>query len=372
MKLFAFACMSLSILTARAQSFDDIISANRYIDCQDVTHNAQAIIADLYINDHVDSLYQFLHYWESKCGPMEYTFRLKNILDIKTGQFNPDSLSSWWIESLISYRRSAERRDYDLYYPYNRDLLSQTRAFDSLARYIASQTLSTSLDGSLILDFYSSKWPTFEKIRSAPDESRLKQLYNEMYMKTFRLPQSHLAFLTGVVQNYGNISIFGTRPNFGLAMGGKYLRHNFDLILDFRAGPSKEPYSFVYQDTLITDDTWTGMYVGLEYTFDFVQRGKIDIGLSPALGYDRITALTTENDYGEDPKFLSGFNKNIGLVVKYRFGAYGGYAGLHLRYNWVHYDNPGGTLLEGEYLNIRLTIGSIANFWRNSRLRALK
>ncbi len=366
-------CLTVSV--AIGQSFDNVISSNRYIDCQDVSFNAFPIIEQLYANNQIDSIYQFLDYWESKCGIMESTSRLKNILGIKTHNFEPDSISPSWIDRLISYRRNLEQRGFHpFYYPYEpyKDFRLRRFLFDSLTQEIARRISSSNLDESLLLDFYSNASPTFEKIKVAPKESKLNQFYSADYNKTLWKPQLHIAFATGVILNYGNLSIFGVRPNFGMVMGGKQLRHNYDLILDFRTGPSKDKYSFVYGDSLISEDIWTGMYLGAEYTFDFIHSRKLDVGISPGIGYDRITALTVKNDYGEDAMFLSSFNKNIGLVFKYKYGKNGGYVGLHFRYNWVNYDNPGGTNLDGEYLNVRLTIGSIFDYWRDARLKNLE
>lgn len=367
----------VATITVKAQSFDEIIAANRYIACPDVTFNAVPIIRKLYTNGQIDSVYQFIDYWERKCGFMESTFRLRNILDIRTGQFEPGEISHQWIELLLSYRQGLESNLFHRQPRYfndgvHYDFISQKAAFDTLTRLIAFETLSTDEDESLLLDFYSTPSPTFQKIKSASGQSMLKQLYQDVYSSTLLTPQFHIAFVTGIVQNYGNISTFGTRPTIGMVMGGKQLRHNYDIILDFRAGPSKEEYSFTYGDTLVTHRKWTGMYVGLEYTFDFFRSKNLEIGISPGIAYDRITALTVENDLGEDAKFLSSFNTNAGLVFKYTFSRNGGYAGLHVRYNLTDYKNPGGTKLDGQYINIRFTIGSIGDLWRSNRLRRLE
>ena len=374
MKLFFTLCFCITLSTVNGQTFDDIISSNKYVDCQDVSFNTVAIIGQLYTTNKLDDVYEFLDYWEAKCGFKEPIFRLRTILNIKTNTFEADSISSSLIEHLITYR---VRNDFDWFTYFNypnkfRDNILKEIEYDSLTQNIATNTLSNDLDESLILDFYSSETPSFEKIKKAPSHSRLNQAYNEVYTETFRKPQFHFAFLAGGIKNYGGISIFGTRPSLGFLLGGKQLRHNFDLILDIRIGPSKESYSFLYEGSLITDDSWTGMYLGGEYTYDIIQSNKIDIGISPGIGLDRITALNTDNDYGEDSKFLSGFNSNIGLVFKYKYGTKGKYVGMHFRYNWISYNNPGGTQLNGEYLGIRLTFGSIYESFRYSRLKNLE
>lgn len=360
-------------VASTAQTFDDVIASRRYINCQDVTFNAVTIISDLYARHRIDSIYLFTDYWESKCAPMPSTITLRRILDIRSGRFSPDSITPLWIEELVAYKqRMAYKRHWRGPDIYVNDFFRQHERMDSLSRRMAAETLSDNIDARLLLDFYSADSVTFEKINAAPADSRLGMFYRERYRQVFRSPLAHWAFITGLVQNYGRISIFGNRPNFGVALGSKWLRHNCDIILDFRAGPSKEDYSFVYNDSLISGHSWTGMYVGLEYTFDFIHTAKLDVGISPGIGYDRITALTTDNDYGEDPLFLGSFNKNVGIVIKYKFGKTGGYLGWHLRYNWVDYKNPGGTPLEGHYLNIRLTIGSLWDYFRQSRLESLE
>lgn len=366
----------IATIACRAQSFDDIVASNKYIDCADVTFNAVPIIKRLYAASEIDSIYSFLDYWEQKCGLMESAFRLRNILNIRTGHFVADSISEAWIELMMIYRAGLEPYLYPHYPSFmngiNDDLNAMKADFDKLTRLIASETITVGMEESLVLNFYSADAPTFEEIKSAPSHSRLKQLHERIYNKTFRIPEFHISFVTGVSRHFGNISIFGVRPNFGMVMGAKHLRHNYDLLLDFRAGPSKEVYSFVYEGTTLSHRKWTGMYVGFEYTFDLVQRGRTEFGISPGIGYDRITTMTADNDYGEDPSFISSFNSNAGLVFKYRLGKNDGRLGVHLRYNLADYKNLGGTKLDGQYINLRVTIGSVSSPWRDSRLRKLQ
>lgn len=373
MKWFFTIIGALFTLSGLAQSFDEIISENTYIDCKDVSFNASSIVQDLYFSNQKDKLYKFLDYWETKCGNREPITRLRTILDIDDNRFNSSSISESTLEDLMFYRRLINGNDYgNNFYAIKNDYHQSIDSLDSLIQKIASNSTSFSQDGQLILDFYSSEFPNFSGIKNAPKTSKLNSLYESYYDKTIRMWEWHYAIMTGISSHYGNISLFGTRPNFGMAFGVKKMKHNIDLVLDFRAGPSKEEYTFMYMGDLTTSDTWTGMYVGAEYTFDFFNSGKLNIGISPGLGYDRITAVNSEEDDDIDPKFLSSFNRNIGLVFKYRYGQKGGYLGLHFRYNWADYGNPGGTQLDGNYLNIRLTWGNIFNGLRHMRLKNLE
>jgi hypothetical protein len=356
-----------------AQNFDEIISSNRYINCDDVTLNASTMIRGFYDNKQIDKIYEFLTYWESKCGEIEEIYRLRTVLDINGNQFNSLSISEETIEDLLYYRnlRNAESNSINNFDGGESELDRSLKSLDQLIQTIARNSNPRTIDERLIVDFYAQEKPTFAAIKNAPNTSRVKEMHSEAYQRAYRMWQWHWAFAGGVYVPYGNISLFGTRPTVGLVMGGKHLRHNIDLIMDIRVGPSEEDYTFVYQGDVITDDTWTGIYFGAEYTFDFINTKTFDVGISPGIGYESITALSTDEDSDDDGKFLESFNYNVGLVVKYKYGKRGAYVGLQVRYNWADYENFGGTPLNGEYLNVRLTLGKIFNFDRHFRLQNL-
>ncbi|WP_299523765.1 hypothetical protein [Winogradskyella sp.] len=352
------------------QSFDDMISSNRAIDCRDVTYSASSIIGDLYANNEMIKIYDFLDYWQSKCGNIEAIDRLRTILDINGNRFSPTSISESTIEALLFYRGSINNKNDSI--PLENSYYQKINSIDSLTQKIAKDSNSGSLDEQLLIDFYANENPSFDKIKRAPYYSKLKGLHSTVYGKTLRMWELHFAYIGGAILNYGNISVFGTRPHIGGILGGKTLKHTIDVVFDIRIGSSAEEYSFVYQGDLITDDTWTGIYFGAEYTYDFFNSRKINLGISPGIAYESIVALSTDEDDDDDGKNLPSFNSNIGLVFKYRYGKSGAYLGLHLRYNWVDYRNRGGTQLDGQYLNIRLALGNIFNANRNFRLKNLE
>lgn len=354
--------------------FDEYIRRRPNVSCEDVNYNAYEIIKRLHAKQETDSLYTFLNYWEKHCGPVEPIESFRLVLDISTRRFDPSRIDSTVFSTLMRYGNTNmsifEVRPWYHPYPYYRS----SPPLDSLhliIQEIAGRTYSDNTDEQLILGFYASGNRSFEQFRNAPQESQLRRYWEQAYTNSKRLGQGHFALATGVVRYTGNASVFGTRPNLGFILGGKKVRHNFDFILAFRMGPSRREYTFQYEDNEITHRDWTGMYVGTEYTYDFISTRWIDMGLSGGIAYDRITAITADNDFGEDPDFLNSFNKNAGLVIKYRVKEDGLYFGLHLRYNWVDYNNPNGTPLDGEYLNIRFVVGSISNYDRQRTLRTL-
>lgn len=366
----------LTFLVVAQDPFDEYIRRRPNVSCEDVNYNAYEIIKRLHAKRETDSLYTFLNYWERHCGPVDPIESFRLVLDISTRKFDASRIDSTLFVTLMRHG-DANLDLFDIrpwHHPYRYYYHYPSPSLDSLRiiiQEIAGRAYSNNPDEQLILNFYASEDPSFEEIRNASEESILRRLWEEMNKETRKLGQGHFALATGVVRYTGNASIFGTRPNLGFILGGKKMRHNFDFILAFRMGPSRREYTFQYEDNEITHRDWTGMYVGTEYTYDFISTRWIDMGLSGGIAYDRITAITADNDFGEDPDFLNSFNKNAGLVIKYRVKEDGLYFGLHLRYNWVDYNNPNGTPLDGEYLNIRFVVGTISNFDRQRTLRTL-
>lgn len=373
LRLLSFA-LAMIPWSGFSQGFDEFIFQNRYITCMDVTYNAANIISTLSNRQHYDSLYSFISYWEGKCGKIEPVYRLRLVLDIKTGRFNADKVTQEMLGYLMEYRNSAGDRFNaylyrDLQLDYKQSLLNINLEIQRLAQ---SVRFGFSIDESLILQFYSSEAPDFNGIKNAPaGESNLRRVYDEYKMETNRMAEGHMALIVGHYKPYGKLGVFGSHPSIGMVYGYRKLQHTIDLVLDFRIGPSKENYTVYYQGQFITDNTWTGVFAGVEYTYDFIRHKKLRVGLSSGIAYEGITALTTDNDYGEDSKILPSLNINGGLVVKQSLKR-NGYLGLHLRYNHVDHKNVGGTELNGNYLNVRLILGSFFNYVRDSRLRMLE
>ena len=373
---FIATCALIAVLIGKtnAQSFDDIIAARRAIDCRDVAYNALDIISSLYAHNETDSLYSFLSYWEDKCGGRNRAIQhCYNILDLKTNKAKPDSVSSKDIALLIQYREIMENEHFMYrWWPALYGDNPEEKAFYNYLRQIAQNSQSDFEDGNKILAFYQAQKPNFNEIKQAPKTTKLSQAYHQTYLNTDKLPQFHIGFVTGFTQHYGKLNLFGTRPTFGFVVGMKQLKHNYDIVMDFRAGDSPNSYDIIYDDELIATKDYMGMYIGFEYAYDIYYSKKIDVSLSPGIGWDRITALYLDNDYGEDPKFVNSFNYNGGLVLKYKYGKKGGYLGIHARYNWANYQNKGGTELSGEYFNLRLVWGNIFNAYRAHRLKMLE
>ena len=363
-----------SVTLVSAQGFDEMMIKNRYVNCQDVTFNAGDMIHKLYSRNQLDSLYSFLDYWQSKCSENEQIHRLRLLLDIKTANFDPESASSQMFDYMLAYKPQEYYGRFHFYNNYNNNdyylALKRINTEISIIGKSIEQVYST--DEALLKEFYTSESASFDQLKKTPaTESKLRKIYDQRLKETLVMPEFHWAFFVGYYQPYGKLDVFGAHPSLGFMGGIKKFRHNLDFVMDVRFGRSKNEYEFIYKGELLKDDKWTSVYVGLEYTYDFIQSKKFRVGISPGFGYNGITAVPAGDDDDEDSKILPSYDANAGLAFKYLFGQ-SGYIGLQTRYHWVDHRNTGGTELNGNYLSVRLIIGSIFNWDRSYRLSQLE
>ena len=250
--------------------------------------------------------------------------------------------------------------------------IKKRNEFIQLTQMIAREIdQSLSLDERLIIQFYASDSASFEQIRDADiNESRLKHFYMQLIKKNDESTHVHTGFFLGMSPMQGGLSFLGTRPTIGGFYGGKRKKHAFDLVLDFKIGPAPSAYLIQYQDSLVQTSTWTGFYLGFEYAYDIISRQKIELSISPGIGYDGAMALKNHNRFGEDLNILSSFNLNGGLVFKYKISKTK-YLGLQGRYNWVNYQNDQGASLRGGYFSLRLVFGLLINKYKDKLFKEL-
>jgi hypothetical protein len=369
-KILATGVPVLLCLALQAQSFDDIIYKRQYVSCNDVSYNAPELIHSLHGKGETDSLYQFLDYWESKCGSVEYITAIRTVLDIKTANFDSAVVTEELLASLMQYKENGALLDYP---GYRNELAQLHQNLQKETRAIAADVQQTySADEALLIDFFKSDQASFANMKQATArDSKLKKLYDKKITETLRIPQMHVAGFASYYQPFGKLDVFGPHAGIGGLFGINQLRHTLDLAFDIRFGRSASEYQFVYQGNLMQDDRWTSAYIGLEYTYDFYSGKKFKAGISPGVAYNGVTAVPADDD-DDDPRILPALDVSAGLSFKYTVSKRGAYAGLQTRYHWVDHRNAGGTELTGSYLSVRLIFGSIFNYQREYYLSQLE
>jgi hypothetical protein len=367
-------CISATSIFSQHFSFDQIISKNAIIRCEDVQYNAYNIIKGLYERKQIDSLYLFIDYWEEKCGPLEVSFRTKQLLNIEQGRFSPERINSEWIEFLIAYKAIL---DHGLPKPQSVEDLNISQQLDYLNTFLYNYARSIpspkySLDAQLVLAFYSAKHPTFDKISQAsPEESRLSEFYHHEWKRTEQTAVWDILFNAGYYRPFWKLERFGGHPVLGMGYGYGVKRHTAILQLDFYAGPSRDDYTIVYNGSKITQRKWTGMYVGLEYYYQIIKKDIFSFAISPGIGYDGITVVPSENQYGEESKALRSINGSVGFQGRYRYDDQHS-LGVVIRINRADFNNTGGTELHGGYVTFKIFWSFMDDVRTSTRRRLLK
>ncbi len=181
--------------------------------------------------------------------------------------------------------------------------------------------------------------------------SRLKSL-RDRRAGTFSL-------IFGTWMPTGYLGTLGIHPTVGYAFGLRKKRNEYDLVgIGRLVNSTAQNYSILRNDTVYTRSYFGGGYVGFEFTRYLVHTIKCDCGPTFGVGYDEfdIASDTDVKLNSLSPAKIFTLNLNTGLRFKY-FYHKALFAGLVLKYNFIHYENKGGTDLRGNSFSIDILCG---------------
>jgi len=157
----------------------------------------------------------------------------------------------------------------------------------------------------------------------------------------------------------GYLATVGIHPTAGYLFGYRKKRNEIDFVITGRfVNSTAQNYSILRNDTVYTRSYFGGGYLGVEFTRYFVHTIKFDFGPTFGVGYDEFD-IASENDVkytSLSPAEMMTLNLNTGLRFKYFFHK-ALFAGLVLKYNFIHFENKGGTDLRGNAFSIDISYG---------------
>ncbi len=177
------------------------------------------------------------------------------------------------------------------------------------------------------------------------------------YMRNHRAVSS--SFTIGSWMPTGFLGTVGIHPTIGYSLGYRKKRNEYDFVVTGRlVNSTAQNYSVLRNDTFYTRNYFGGGYMGVEYTRYFVHTIKCDFGPTFGVGYDEFDiASETDVKYASlSPAEIFTLNLNTGLRLKYFFHK-ALFAGVVLKYNFIHFDNKGGTDLRGNAFSIDISYG---------------
>jgi hypothetical protein len=152
----------------------------------------------------------------------------------------------------------------------------------------------------------------------------------------------------------GRNQVLGSHPLLGMNFGQWINRFMWDFNLEFQLGGTYLPYYVIYNGTKVPSNRYGAAYLGLNFGYSLISVKKSVIYLTGGIGGSGFTAIPGDDDNKE--LSINSFNKNCGLGIQH-FGKNGKFFSGMLLYNFIDYQNPGGTPMDGNAVTIRLIFG---------------
>lgn len=171
----------------------------------------------------------------------------------------------------------------------------------------------------------------------------------------------NMAYSAGVWLPMGNAANLGAHPTFGLLLGGRNKWHEINFNTTLRFGSTPHDYTVLRNDSLYNRHFYASAYGGLEYTRFFYRSYRFEAGVIAGAGYDAFDIANDNNDHSNDylkPLEIGSLNLNAGLRLNYYLSTRN-YLGLEAKFNNVHYNNNGGTPVNGNAFSFTVFIGRI-------------
>ncbi len=338
--------------------------------CYDVTENANNVLPDLYKQSQFDSIAFVANYIEKICPLSTESFYLKLLLAIQNRSFNErehfDTLS------IINLRTCADQSNNTSKY-YNRGYGSPAPFYRFIQKWATDllQNNSLATNEIMILQVLAGQIqdPDGYLVKHSSDYPYLSSLLKAKNKKIIKDNRALLALTTGAWIPMGDLQVLGVHPTIGGLLGYHNHANEFDLNVAAKFMKSPNLYKIYRQDSVYQTDYFSGIYAGLDYTRYLVQRSNFEMGILGGVGYDGFNIADDGDDDEEKnqhlkPLTIASFNANAGLRFSYYFPR-SFCIGLMARYNFVNYNNSGGTSFNGNNLTVNFVF-SQANLYGNN------
>jgi len=166
---------------------------------------------------------------------------------------------------------------------------------------------------------------------------------------------------SGIWLPTGNAKLLGPHPIVGVKVGAVKKRFDFGALIEFRFIRSANTYQINYNNNTVSTHNFLGGLLSVYLNYDIAKLSNSEIYVIGGFGWDGFDAI--EKDPPTYPKSITinSFNYNLGIGGRFHFSkkSKSPYIGTELIYNFIDYENPKGTSIDGNTITIRLMYGSI-------------
>jgi hypothetical protein len=372
-KLITCVFLILLLTNGFSQSKPDTLIEEEAPDCEIIAYNATNLIMYFYAIQDYDSLEIILNDWESTCGISEPILRTRILLSILSNTFNESIYDSTIVDHILNYMMRMDTTvNEDFYYDYQEyfGYVPIRGPYDYFTQCLADTLLQFSFYNPVELlfsEFYANILidPVKEiQVNADYENTDLRSYYHRRVEKYLSKPDFNINFFTGIWIPFDNAALLGNHPVIGMQGGIRSQKMTYNLTLAFKFIKSKNEYTILREGNLETTTNFFGGYIGADLEREMVRLRKSQIDLLAGIGYDGWDAVkvNTEDDNPDNDLSHSISSLNINFGVGYRhYLRNKTYLALQGKYNFVNYNNQGGTNFSGNTLTFSLLVGGFFN-----------
>lgn len=254
---------------------------------------------------------------------------------------------------------------------YREDLRNAYGQYFIFIKKLAKETLEEpglSEDEQFILRFYANPSDSLYQLLERPEYagSPLNNAWLRLKKERELRSGTDLAVFGGLWIPNGNLAVLGNHPYVGFLVGSKKNRHSFNIRMDFQFLNTPTNYLVKIDTTLYATNSFFGLNMGLDYAYHFWGTKGIQVNAVGGIAWEVFDAGLSEH-YSADSKD-NGFNTlnlNVGISCKVfvkhkvtRDHVKDSYLGLTGKYNFLFFNNSGGTDLSGNVVTVGLVYGA--------------
>jgi hypothetical protein len=166
---------------------------------------------------------------------------------------------------------------------------------------------------------------------------------------------SFCTFYTGMWIPTGRDRVLGSHPLLGVELGKWTDRFMWEINGEFQMGDTNTPYTVVNNNGVSTTSSlYEGTYLGLNFGYSLITIKRSVFYLTGGVGWTGFVAINGDDNTSQ--LSINTLTSNYGMGFQH-FGKKGTLVGAALLFNYLNYQNTGGTPMDGNAVTFRLTIG---------------
>lgn len=335
--------------------------------CYTTTYNAIRLLPGFFESGKIKDIESTIREWDKFCDPAKFEplLRARIISDLLV--LREPTIHENEVEAFLRYQdwkgrfNSGERID-----PMYRDY------YDFTVRFAKSRIGKNETKVHPLWYYYAEEFEKFHQETkrniALPIARALEARRSELRTRTV-LP---LGLYAGVWQPVGRNSLLGTHPLFGTFIGWGNYYWEIVANIHFKFLESANEITTIHKDQLVTTRHFFGGYIGLDITYNWVTTRHYDIGTTFGVAFDGFDVVKSSSSGANDGKSINGLNLNLGGKFRYYLSIERShYLFISGHYNFLNYENSGGTDLSGGALTFFAGYGSAFSLPRAKAVREI-